>query len=145
ALCADAEAAVADGGADQYFAAGLFGTADAGQGICPPGVGRGLGSIDTQFMDAGAAQKRKERTRAPGGVAGSRKPPPTEKTEAVSSKFTPEGFSQGSNVNNSLTALPPCPVRNKEFKNSYFGDRLYLITAYSGQKSAVEFLKSGGM
>jgi hypothetical protein len=44
--------------------------------------------------------------------------------EAVSSKFAPEGFSQGSNVNNSLTALLPCLVRNKEFKNGYFGDRL---------------------
>jgi hypothetical protein len=40
-------------------------------------------------MDAGAAEKRKERTRAPGGVAGFPKPPETEMTEAVSLKFAP--------------------------------------------------------
>jgi hypothetical protein len=38
-------------------------------------------------MDAGAVATREEGTLAPSGVAELQKPPPTEKTEAVSSKF----------------------------------------------------------
>ena len=53
-VCAVAAPTGADRSADRHPQARIPGTADAGQRICPPGTGLGVGRVDAQLVDVGA-------------------------------------------------------------------------------------------